>query len=190
MKKEIQDLFKQSIEAKQKTIETQLNKIEKTALIMINTLKQGNKILICGNGGSAADAQHFATELVVRFEKNRKALPAIALTTDTSNATACSNDFGFEHLFERQVEALGNKDDLLIGISTSGNSPNVIKAIEMANQKEMKVITLLGKDGGKIKDMNIDCSIIIPNNVTARIQECHETIYHILCYLIEQNLFD
>jgi D-sedoheptulose 7-phosphate isomerase len=190
MKEEIKKLFAESIEAKEKTIATQLQNIEAGAQIMIDSLGKGNKILICGNGGSAADSQHFATELVSRFEKDRKALPAIALTTDTSGLTATGNDFGFESVFSRQVEALGNKGDILIGFSTSGNSKNIIKAIDVANKKEMKIITFLGRDGGKIKDMKTDCNIIIPNNITARIQECHETIYHILCKLIEDSLFD
>jgi D-sedoheptulose 7-phosphate isomerase len=189
MKEIIKRLFAESIEAKQKTIETQLGNIEEAAQIIINSLKQGQKILICGNGGSAADSQHFATELVSRFEKDRAALPAIALSTDTSGLTATGNDFGFESVFSRQVEALGNKNDVFIGFSTSGNSKNIIKAIQVANEKEMKIISFLGRDGGKINNMNTSCNIIIPNQVTARIQECHETIYHILCKLIEDSLF-
>lgn len=189
MKNTIIKIFNDSIETKKKTLDTQIDNIESAAQILINSFRNKNKVLICGNGGSAADSQHFATELVSRFEKNRAALPAIALTTDTSGLTATGNDFGFDSIFSRQVESLGNKNDVFIGISTSGNSKNVIKAIEVAIKKEMKIITFLGRDGGLIKDMDTDCNIIIPAEVTARIQESHEIIYHILCKLIEDNLF-
>ena len=155
------------------------------------TLRDGGKIMLCGNGGSAADAQHIAAEFVVRFRSNynRKSLSALALTTDTSLITACGNDYGFENIFARQIEGLGNKGDFLIGISTSGNSSNVYKAFELARKKGIKTLLLSGKDGGKIKNI-ADNSIIVLHNNTARIQEAHITIGHILCRLVEEIYFE
>jgi D-sedoheptulose 7-phosphate isomerase len=150
----------------------------------ISALKRGNKLIIFGNGGSAADAQHIAAELVVRYRKNRRALPAIALTTDTSTLTAIGNDFGFDHLFSRQVEALCVKGDVVIGISTSGNSPNVLLAMKAAKDLGAVTVAFGGGDGGKMKDI-ADHSIIIPSKVTARIQEMHITLGHMLCGAIE-----
>lgn len=164
--------------------------IEKVAEKMTNCLKQGGKILACGNGGSAADAQHIVTELVVRLRSdfNRKPLPALSLTTNTSLLTACGNDYGFDTIFARQVEALGKENDLLMAISTSGNSVNVLKAVEKA--KEMNIFTVLlgGKDGGKIKKI-VDDSLIVPSFNTARIQEAHIVITHILCEMVERLYF-
>ncbi|MBC8525801.1 MAG: D-sedoheptulose 7-phosphate isomerase [Candidatus Cloacimonetes bacterium] len=159
-----------------------------TANEITNTLQNNGKIMLCGNGGSAADAQHIAAEFVVRFRSNfvRKSLPALSLTTDTSIITACSNDFGFDNIFSRQIESLGNKGDFLIGISTSGNSINVFKAFEVAKKKGIKTFLLSGKDGGKIKKI-ADNFIIIRHNETARIQEAHITIGHILCQLVEEE---
>jgi len=155
------------------------------------TLRDGGKIMLCGNGGSAADAQHIAAEFVVRFRSNynRKSLSALALTTDTSLITACGNDYGFENIFARQIEGLGNKGDFLIGISTSGNSSNVYKAFELARKKGIRTLLLSGKDGGKIKNI-ADNSIIVLHNNTARIQEAHITIGHILCRLVEEIYFE
>jgi D-sedoheptulose 7-phosphate isomerase len=149
------------------------------------------KILLCGNGGSAADCQHIATELMIRLSHdiNRPALPAIALTTDTSNLTAGGNDIGFENVFARSVEGLGNDGDILIAISTSGNSPNIIKAVEKAHEKKMIVIGFLGGNGGKLKD-KVDLSIIIPSSNTQRIQEGHITIAHIICEIVERELLE
>ena len=146
--------------------------------------------MLCGNGGSAADAQHIATEFIVRFrgDFNRRSLPAIALTTDTSLLTACANDYGFDEVFKRQVEGLGNEGDLLIGISTSGNSPNVYKALEFANTQNIQTVLLAGRDGGTIAAI-AKYSIIIPHKDTARIQEAHITIGHILCRLTEELIF-
>ena len=146
--------------------------------------------MLCGNGGSAADSQHIAGEFIVRLtsKRNRNALPAIALTTDTSVITACSNDFGFEHIFSRQVEALGNEGDVLIGISTSGNSQNVINAINEAKEKNVKTIAFLGADGGKAKGIS-DVDIIIPSDNVCRIQEGHGTVGHILCDIVENMIF-
>lgn len=144
-------------------------------------------MLVCGNGGSAADAQHFATELMVRFERERNPLPAIALHCDTSNVTACGNDYGYEYVFERAVWALGKPNDVLVAISTSGNSPNVMRAVTKAKEIGLHVIGLLGKDGGKMKDMNMDVKLIVPSNNTARIQESHITIIHTICKLIDEG---
>jgi D-sedoheptulose 7-phosphate isomerase len=154
----------------------------------VSTLRQGGKLVFFGNGGSAADAQHLATELVVRFKVNRKALPAIALTTDTSALTAIGNDFGFDHLFERQVEALCTPKDLVVGISTSGNSENVVRGLIAARRLGATTAALLGGDGGRIKEL-ADHVLIIPSNVTARIQEVHILLGHILCDYVEQELF-
>ncbi|MEM4254078.1 MAG: D-sedoheptulose 7-phosphate isomerase [Candidatus Woesearchaeota archaeon] len=183
----MQDIIRQqiqdSISTKQEVLAKLVPSIEKTASVLIAALKNGNKILVCGNGGSAADSQHFAAELVVRFEKERRALPAIALTTDTSSLSAGGNDYGFDSVFARQIDALGNKGDVLVAISTSGNSPNILKAIDAAKNRGMEIIGLTGRDGGKMKCLP-DC-IIIPSGITARIQECHTMIIHVWCKLID-----
>ena len=155
--------------------------------LIISTLISGHKILLCGNGGSAADCQHFAAELVIRYHKNRRAYPAIALTTDTSILTAHPNDFSFDSLFSRQVEALGSEGDCLIAFSTSGNSENIIQASISAKQQNMSVIGLMGGDGGRLKPL-VDMPIIVPSTTTARIQEAHIFIGHLLCELIEQRM--
>lgn len=155
--------------------------------IFIKYINKNNKILIAGNGGSAADAQHFAAELVGRFQMNRRALPCIALTTDTSNLTAIGNDFGFKNIFARQIEALGNAGDIFIGISTSGNSENIIAAIEQAKKKNLITVGLLGRDGGKIAKI-ADYSVIVPHDVTARIQEAHIFILHYWADCIERGI--
>ncbi|WP_456374022.1 D-sedoheptulose 7-phosphate isomerase [Methanocaldococcus sp.] len=179
--------FEESANVKLKFIEENEEKLEKAIKIILEALKKGNKILICGNGGSAADSQHFAAEIVGRFKLERKGFPAIALTTDTSILTAIGNDYGFEKIFERQVEALGKKEDVLIGISTSGNSENVIRAVNKAKEMGIYTIGLLGKGGGKLKDI-VDLALIVPSNDTARIQECHLTIYHVICEEVEKRL--
>ena len=157
---------------------------------MAEAYRNGKKVLLCGNGGSAADCQHIATELMVRLSHHiqRPALPAIALTTDTSNLTAGGNDIGFDNIFARNVEGLGNEGDLLIAISTSGNSKNVIKALETAHSKKMKVIGFLGGSGGKMKPL-VDIPITIPSDNVQRIQEGHITVAHILCELVEDELY-
>jgi D-sedoheptulose 7-phosphate isomerase len=165
-----------------------IQNIENSAKVLVKTLREGNKILICGNGGSAADSQHFAAELIGRFEKERESLPAIALTTDTSILTAVGNDYGYDFVFEKQVKGLGHQGDVLVGISTSGNSPNVIRAVESAKKKEMLSIGMLGKDGGKLRDL-VDVPIVVPHNVTARIQEAHIFILHFWAAVIERELF-
>lgn len=170
----------------QKTIDL----IEEIGLKLSKTIENGGKILFCGNGGSAADSQHLAAELVVRLRSyfQRPAIPAIALTVDTSILTAGGNDFGFDFVFSRQIEALGTSKDALVAISTSGNSQNVIKAIEEAQKKDMLIIGFLGGNGGKIKEM-CHHSFIAPSNNTARIQETHILVGHILCEIIEETLF-
>ncbi|AEF95810.1 D-sedoheptulose 7-phosphate isomerase [Methanotorris igneus] len=184
----MKEYFEESAKVKLKFIEENEENLRKSIEIIAEVLKNGNKILICGNGGSAADAQHFAAEIVGRFKLERKGLPAIALTTDTSILTAIGNDYGFEMIFERQVEALGKKGDVLVGISTSGNSKNVIRAVNKAKEMGIYTIGLLGKGGGKLKDI-VDLALVVPSNDTARIQECHLTIYHVICEEVEKRLF-
>lgn len=177
--------------------ETKLN-IEKTCKadtlkavdIIANAYRNGKKMLLCGNGGSAADCQHIATELMIRLSHNlnRPALPAIALTTDTSNLTAGGNDIGWINVFARSVEGLGNEGDILLAISTSGNSPNVIKAVEKAREKKMIIVAFLGGDGGKLRDL-VDLPIVIPSSNVQRIQEGHITIAHVICELVETELY-
>lgn len=158
--------------------------------MMVSSFRAGKKLLLCGNGGSAADAQHLATEFVIRLnhELSRPAIPAIALTTDTSNLTAGGNDIGFDNVFARNVEALGAEGDILYAISTSGSSPNVVKAVEMARKKGMKVIGMLGGHGGKLKPL-VDVAIVIPSGNVQRIQEGHITAGHIIFELTELELY-
>ncbi|MCK4507496.1 MAG: D-sedoheptulose 7-phosphate isomerase [Desulfuromonadales bacterium] len=158
------------------------------ARILIDALQDGRKLLIMGNGGSAADAQHFAAEMIGRFLLERKALPAIALTTDTSILTAVGNDYGFDEIFKRQVEALAKPGDVLIGISTSGNSLNVKRALEAGKNIGARTIGLLGRDGGDIGPM-VDLNLTVPSSETPRIQEAHLVVIHILCDLVEKGLF-
>lgn len=156
--------------------------------LLVDALKGGKKLLVMGNGGSAADAQHFAAEIVGRFKLERPALPAIALSTDTSILTAVGNDYGYEKVFSRQVEAHGQPGDVVVGISTSGNSPNVELALKAAAAKGCRTVALLGKDGGSIKQV-AELSIIVPTHDTPRVQEGHITIIHIICDLAERSLF-
>ncbi len=156
--------------------------------MLTELFKHGGKLLVMGNGGSAADAQHFVAEIVGRFKLERRALPAVALTTDTSILTAIGNDYGFESIFSRQVEALANEGDLVIGISTSGNSPNILKALQEARLRGCLTAGLLGKSGGSIKEF-CDLALIIPSDDTPRIQEGHITIIHIVCDLMEKAMF-
>lgn len=161
--------------------------IEKAAQVFINTVKSGGKIISCGNGGSHCDAMHFAEELTGRYRDNRKPLPAMCIS-DASHITCVGNDYGFEHIFSRYVEALGNKGDSLLAISTSGNSPNVLKAAEVAKQKGMKVVALTGKDGGMLGSL-ADVEIRVPHHGYAdRIQEVHIKVIHVLILLIEKTL--
>jgi D-sedoheptulose 7-phosphate isomerase len=186
----IADSLIESSETKLK-IKDQLQPDILTAIeLLADCYKRGNKLLLCGNGGSAADCQHIAAEMMIRLSHHiqRPALPAIALTTDSSNLTAGGNDIGFENVFARNVEGLGCKGDVLLAISTSGNSPNVIKAVEAAHKKEMKVIGFLGGKGGKLKDI-VDLPIVIPSSNVQRIQEGHITVAHIICELVEEKLY-
>ena len=164
------------------------DRIVDAAHIIIAAFNAGGKALLIGNGGSAADAQHIATELVGRFGKERDALPAIALTTDTSLLTAVANDCGYETVFSRQIEALAGNNDVLIAITTSGISPNILKAVTLAKTRGVSIIGLTGKSGGQLKDL-ADIAIMVPSENTPRIQEAHITIGHILCHLVENALF-
>ncbi|MDB9518273.1 D-sedoheptulose 7-phosphate isomerase [Roseofilum reptotaenium CS-1145] len=179
-----------SIWVKQQVVEQCLDSILIAADLITHTFRLGGKLLLCGNGGSAADCQHMASELVSRLTKafERPGLPAIALTTDTSYLTAFTNDCGYEGVFERQVQALGKPQDTLIGISTSGNSPNIIRAITKANEREILTIALTGNKGGQLLGIARQ-SIVVPSTDTQYIQESHLAIEHILCDLVEQQLF-
>jgi len=165
-----------------------LAQINDVAVVIINAYKNNKKTLLAGNGGSAADAQHIAGELVARFHFDRPGLPSIALTTDSSVLTAIGNDYGYERLFSRQVEALGNEGDVFIGISTSGNSPNIIKALEACKEKGIISIGFTGMSGGKMAEL-CDYCIKVPSNETPRIQEVHILIGHILCLIVEEEMF-
>jgi len=182
--------FLKSAEVKQALTTKCISEITTAAMLLADVLKNGDKILLCGNGGSAADCQHIAAEFTSVLSKDilRPAMAAIALTTDTSFITANANDFGFEGIFERQVEALGRKGDALIGISTSGNSENVLRAIRFAKKKEIKTILLTGETGGKIADI-ADVSVKVPCNDTQLIQESHISIGHVFCELVENEMF-
>lgn len=171
----------------QKVIDTLTADIEVGCEIITSVIKSGNKVLLAGNGGSAGDAQHIAAELSGRFVKERKALPGIALTVDTSALTAIANDYGYQHVFSRQVEAFAKPGDLFIGISTSGNSQGILNALETARKLNCKTLGLSGRDGGKMSGL-CDLNIVIPSNITARIQEMHILIGHILCTAVD-NLF-
>ena len=180
-------LFDKNIELHQAVKDELVPKIAQVADLIINAYAQGRKLLLCGNGGSAADAQHIAAELVGRFKKERRGLPAIALTTDTSIMTAVANDYGYDVLFSRQIEALGGKDDILIAISTSGNSQNIIRAVEVAKFKGLKTIGFLGNDGGLLKNL-VDIPLVVPSQESDRTQEIHILIGHIICRLIDSRV--
>lgn len=186
IKKQIQ----RSIAVKQTLLDNEevLNMIESAVQLVIAAYQNNNKTMVAGNGGSAADAQHIAGELVARFYFDRPGLSSMALSTDTSVITAIGNDYGFERLFSRQIEAHGNNGDVFIGLSTSGNSPNILKALEMCKEKGVKTIGLTGESGGKMADL-CDICIKVPSSETPRIQESHILIGHIICYLVEEMLF-
>jgi len=190
MKRIITSQISSSITVKQAILESELllNDIEKAALMVVNACKAGHKTLLAGNGGSAADAQHIAGEFVSRFYFDRPGIASIALTTDTSIITAIGNDYGYEKLFSRQIQALGNVDDVFIGISTSGNSPNIINALHQCKEKGIKSIGLTGITGGKMVDL-CDICIKVPSPETPRIQEAHILIGHIICCIVEEELF-
>ncbi len=180
--------FLESAETKKAFIEENRDRIFSAFLEVAERLKEGGKILLCGNGGSAADSQHIAAELVGRFKLERRPLPAIALTTDTSVLTAVANDYSFDRIFERQVEAIGREGDVLIGISTSGNSRNVINAVLKAKEMGILTVGFLGKDGGELGRI-VDHPFIVKSFSTPRIQEVHITLGHVLCDFIEKYLF-
>ncbi|MGE4578842.1 MAG: D-sedoheptulose 7-phosphate isomerase [Desulfuromonadales bacterium] len=171
----------------EKMVQQMVPDIRRCALTLIDAMARGNKLLVMGNGGSAADAQHMAAEFIGRFLRNRKALPAVALTTDTSILTAVGNDFGFDEVFSRQVEGLAAPGDIVLGISTSGQSPNVLKALSLARERGCTTMALAGKDGGPIAQA-VDLALVVPAAHTPFIQEAHLTIIHILCDLVEEAL--
>jgi len=187
MKNQIEKILKDSIAVNELVLEKSLDQIQKIAQICIDCLKNNGKIIFCGNGGSAADSQHLVAELVVRFKKDRKSIPAMALSVNTSIITAIGNDYGYEKVFSRQIESLANKQDILIAISTSGKATNVREAIKTAKKIGLKTIAFTGKNGSDFAGL-CDYSLIIPSENTARIQEAHITVGHIICELIEENL--
>ena len=185
MQKIIQERFEEHLAVANAVMQSDiLAQVERVATAIKAALANGKKILFCGNGGSAADSQHLAAEFVGRFQKERQGLPAIALTVDTSILTAVGNDYGFDKVFVRQVEALGNEGDVLVGISTSGNSPNVLAAIELAKAKGIYCVGMTAAGGGKMLEVCDEC-IAIPAKITARAQEMHILIGHILCELVD-----
>ena len=190
VRKFIDDSLTESSETKIKIKDSLQNEIINAVEMISAAYKGGNKLLLCGNGGSAADCQHIATELMIRLNHHiqRPALPAIALTTDTSNLTAGRNDIGFENVFARNVEGLGKAGDILLAISTSGNSANIVKAVHAAQSKQLKVIGFLGGNGGMLREL-VDLPLIIPSSNVQRIQEGHITIAHIICELVEYKLY-
>ena len=191
MQSRIRQLFQASIDTKQQAMEVLAPHIEQASQVMVNALLNEGKMLSCGNGGSAGDAQHFSSELLNRFERERPSLPAIALTTDTSTITSIANDYSFNEIFSKQIRALGQPGDVLLAISTSGNSANIIQAIQAAHDREMIVVALTGRDGGGMASLLLpeDVEIRVPANVTARIQEVQLLAIHCLCDLIDSQLF-
>ncbi|MDD5401301.1 MAG: D-sedoheptulose 7-phosphate isomerase [Sulfurimonas sp.] len=190
MKKYIKDQIKKSYETKQAIYENEdlLNKIEEVSKLCVDVYRASKKTIIAGNGGSAADAQHIAAELVGRYGFDRPSIPSLALTTDTSCLTAIGNDYGYDKVFSRQLEGMGQSGDIFIGISTSGNSKNIINAFEVAKQKGIKTVALVGRDGGEMAKM-ADIALIVPSESTPRIQESHILIGHIICDIIEKEIF-
>jgi len=189
MRRKITERLEESAQVKKVMAKSMVSGIERMANFIITAYKAGGKVVLFGNGGSAADAQHIACELVGRFMLKRQAFPAIALNTDTSTLTAVANDCGYETVFSRQVEALVNEKDVVIGISTSGDSPNVLEAIKLAKAKGAKTIGLTGGSGGKLATA-ADLVLAVPSDSTPRIQEAHITIGHIVCELVEKELSD
>lgn len=191
MKDRIKNHFRASIETKQQAVNQLAEPIEYAGELMAQTLLNGQKILSCGNGGSAGDSQHFSAELLNRFERERPSLPAIALTTDSSTLTSIGNDYSFTEVFSKQVKALGAENDILLAISTSGNSANVVKAIHAAHTRGVKVVALTGRSGGEMASIldTQDVEIRVPAEQTSRVQETHLVVIHCLCDLIDHKLF-
>src|SRR3989344_1856464 len=188
----IQSHFQSKIETKKMGLEVLPERIAEAGELLVQALLNGHKILTCGNGGSAGDAQHFSSELLNRFEKERPSLPAIALTTDTSTLTSIANDYHYDQIFSKQIKGLGQPNDVLLAYTTSGNSANILEAVKAAHQRELHVIALTGKDGGEVTSLlrPMDIEIRVPSHSTARIQESHLLITHCLCDLIDYKLFN
>lgn len=187
MRDRIQEILLENIQIKEQMIRTKIGQIKSIAEMVVESLRQGGKAVIFGNGGSAADAQHIAAELIGRFKKDRTALAGIALTTNTSVITSLANDYGYEVVFARQVEALACRNDIVIGISTSGKAKNVIQGIKQAKKMGLKTAVFTGGDGGELAKIS-DVALVVPSAVTARIQEAHITVGHIICEMVEQAL--
>ncbi len=187
MNRKIRSMSDESLTVKRLFFEQSTAEVARAAGVIIDAMRAGGKLLIFGNGGSAADAQHIAAELAFKMGRERQALPAIALTTDSSLLTAISNDRSFDHIFSRQIQAIGRREDVALAISTSGNSPNVIAAVNQAREMEIKTIGLLGNTGGQLAAM-VDLPLIVPHHETPRIQEVHIAVSHIICQLIEDEL--
>ncbi|HLD84895.1 MAG TPA: phosphoheptose isomerase [Coxiellaceae bacterium] len=187
----VKKTFSETIEVQMAAADNLSDIIGKAALLLVNALLHNHKILCCGNGGSAADAQHFSAEMLNRYESERPSLPAIALTTDTSTITSIGNDYDFSEIFSKQIKALGQAGDILLAISTSGKSKNVVEAIIAAHQRDMLVVALTGRDGGGIAPIltSADIEIRVPAQSTARIQEVHGIVIHCLCDIIDRQLF-
>jgi D-sedoheptulose 7-phosphate isomerase len=187
----IKAIFHDSIATKQAALEAMPETLAQAVSVLATALKNGNKVLSCGNGGSAADAQHFSSELLNRFHHDRPGLPAIALTTDASTVTSIANDYAYDQIFSRQISSLGQPGDILLAISTSGNSANVVQAIQTGHERGMHIIALTGNQGGKMAQLltNHDVELRVPSTVTARIQEVHLLILHVLCSRIDAILF-
>ena len=191
MQHRIRQLFTDSIETKTRALDVLGPSIEQASQLMVNCLLNEGKILTCGNGGSAGDAQHFSSELLNRFERERPSLPALALTTDSSTITSIANDYSYDEIFSKQIRALGQPGDVLLAISTSGNSGNILQAIQAAHDRDMLVVALNGRDGGAMTSLLLpeDAEIRVPARSTARIQEVHLLAIHCLCDLIDRQLF-
>ena len=188
MKDRIKSALKDSIKVQEELLASQVDAIERIASLIIDAVRSGGKLLVFGNGGSAADSQHIAAELVARFKRERPSIPAIALPANMSTITALANDYGYDVSFKRQVEGLGRRGDVAMGISTSGNAVNVLEALKLAKEMGLKIVTMTGKDGGKISAL-ADAALKAPSRDTPRIQEAHITAAHIICGLIEDGLY-
>jgi len=184
----VRAILGESAAVKQAVAESAAEAVARAAALCIASLQAGGKILLFGNGGSASDAQHIAAELTGRLSRERPALPAIALTANTSDLTAIGNDYGFDHVFTRLVQAHARPGDVAVALSTSGNSPNVLAAVKEARERGLTTVGLVGKDGGKLAPL-VDCAVVVPSQDTQRIQECHITIGHALCELVDEALF-
>lgn len=188
----IQKIIRDSIDTKRQALDSMPDVLHRATALLVTALRDGRKVLSCGNGGSAADAQHFSSELLNRFHHDRPGLPAIALTTDSSTLTSIANDYAYVEVFARQISSLGQPGDILLAISTSGNSANVLRAVEVAHERGMQVIALSGRDGGKLATLlnANDIELRAPSGVTARIQEVHLLCIHVLCARLDAILFN